>query len=615
MKLQKLFTLILCCVLFTTSSYAQKIVGGDLSLVPAYENTYDRWHDANGKAIGDLISYTKAACGWNAIRVRLFVEPGNDGFLDTCQDLDYVKKLGKRIKDAGMYFCLDIHYSDTWGDVTHQAIPASWGMSASTSTEDLAAKISSYTTEVLTALKEYGATPDYVQVGNEVSYGMLWDTCTYDGTTIKMSSTSKSCYPGSYSDNWARFAALMSAGCKAIRATCPAAKIIIHTERTANATYSVNVYDFLTQGGLSDSDWDIIGLSYYPWWHNGLSQLNTTISALNSKYPAKEIQVMETAWVNKDEGYPSDDNVYSSSLFPWAHSPEGQAAFLTDLIAQLKSNDAVTGLYYWQPEELGNAADDDGNSRVMNDWANRGFWTLSWKSQGHSLISENALLGLYTFVTDQAPADERFQISIANGDFETNNLDGWTATWNILTTLWPTSYGTWEKISGGSYYLNLWSSNVTTASNLIEQTVTAPATGTYVVRCDAAAGLSSFYLFANDKKQKIQSWTNNEATLGTSFAVSVFLEKGEALKFGLSTETSDSEVFGYCDNYEVFYIPAPLPTYDMNDVMHIVQYLLGNPPEDFDTKAADVNSDGVINMADIMFLIQYILNGKFPDKE
>ena len=614
MKLRKIFSIIFCCALFSTTSSAQKVVGGDLSLIPAYENSYDRWHDANGKAIGDLISYTKGFCGWNAIRVRLFVEPGNDGFLDTCQDLDYVKKLGKRIKDAGMYFCLDIHYSDTWGDVTHQAIPASWGMSASTSTEDLAAKVSSYTTEVLTTLKEYGATPDYVQVGNEVSYGMLWDTCTYDGTTINMSSTSKSCHPGSYTDNWARFAALMSAGCKAVRATCPNAKIIIHTERTANATYSVNIYDFLTQGGLSTDDWDIIGLSYYPWWHNTLSQLGTTISALNSRYPTKEIQVMETAWVNKDEGYP-EDAAYESSVFSWAHSPEGQAAFLTDLISTLKEYNNVSGLYYWQPEELGNAADDAGNSRVMNDWANRGFWDLSWKTQGHSLISKDAMLKLYTFVTDQAPVDDRVQVSIANGDFETENLDGWTATYGILNTMWPKAYGTWEKISGGSYYLNLWSSSVTTASNLIEQTVTAPATGTYVVRCDAAANLSSFYLFANDKKQKIQSWTNNDEKLGTSFAVSVFLEKDETLKFGISTETSDSEVFGYCDNFEVFYTSTPQPTYDMTDVNKIVQYLLGNTPDGFDEKAADVNGDGEIGMPDIMIIVNYILNGKFPNKE
>ena len=614
MKLRKIFSIIFCCALFSTTSSAQKVVGGDLSLIPAYENSYDRWHDANGKAIGDLISYTKGFCGWNAIRVRLFVEPGNDGFLDTCQDLDYVKKLGKRIKDAGMYFCLDIHYSDTWGDVTHQAIPASWGMSASTSTEDLAAKVSSYTTEVLTTLKEYGATPDYVQVGNEVSYGMLWDTCTYDGTTINMSSTSKSCHPGSYTDNWARFAALMSAGCKAVRATCPNAKIIIHTERTANATYSVNIYDFLTQGGLSTDDWDIIGLSYYPWWHNSLSQLGTTSSALNSRYPTKEIQVMETAWVNKDEGYP-EDAAYESSVFSWAHSPEGQAAFLTDLISTLKEYNNVSGLYYWQPEELGNAADDAGNSRVMNDWANRGFWELSWKTQGHSLISKDAMLKLYTFVTDQAPVDKRVQVSIANGDFETENLDGWTATYGILNTMWPKAYGTWEKISGGSYYLNLWSSSVTTASNLIEQTVTAPATGTYVVRCDAAANLSSFYLFANDKKQKIQSWTNNDEKLGTSFAVSVFLEKDETLKFGISTETSDSEVFGYCDNFEVFYTSTPQPTYDMTDVNKIVQYLLGNTPDGFDEKAADVNGDGEIGMPDIMIIVNYILNGKFPNKE
>ena len=559
MKLQKLFTLIACCALFSTGSYAQKIVGGDLSLVPAYESCNDRWHDADGKAIGDLLTYVREVCGWNAVRVRLFVEPGNDGFLDTCQDLDYVKELGKRIREAGMYFCLDIHYSDTWGDVNHQAIPTSWGMTASTSTADLAAKVSSYTTEVLSALKEYGATPDYVQVGNEISYGMLWDTCTYDESGIHMNSKTKFCHPSAYSDNWARFATLMSAGCKAVRATCPNAKVIIHTERTANATYSVNIYNFLTQGGLSASDWDIIGLSYYPWWHKDLSQLATTLSALSSQYPAKEIQIMETAWANAEGGYPEDAE-YASSLFSWPMTPAGQASFLADLVAQLKGNSAVTGLYYWQPEEAGNGADDGGNSRVMSDWANRGFWQLSWKSQGHTLISGDAMMALYPFVTDKAPAPKSVALSVANGDFETGNLDGWTANWDALKMMWPKNYETWEKISGGSCYLNLWSSSVASASNLIDQTLTAPAAGMYVVRCDAAANQSSFWLFANDKKQKIQSWTNNDATLGTSFAVAVFLQKDETLKFGLSTDASDSEVFGYCDNFEVSYVPAPTPT-------------------------------------------------------
>ena len=116
------------------STDAVRVAGGDLSLVPAYEKVGDQWLNADGAVIDDMVSFVKNTCGWNAVRVRLFVEPGNDNDPATCQDIDYVSALGKRVKDEGMYFLLDIHYSDTWADVSKQAMPASWGMSASTAT-------------------------------------------------------------------------------------------------------------------------------------------------------------------------------------------------------------------------------------------------------------------------------------------------------------------------------------------------------------------------------------------------------------------------------------------------------------------------------------------------
>ena len=132
--------------LSTIGIYAQKYVGGDLSLVPAYEVAGDIWQDADGNAINTkysdgMITYVHEVAGWNAVRVRLLVDPTADGKAATCQDLEYVKKLGKRIKDAGMDFLLDIFYSDTWTDVSQQWIPASWGYNRSTATETLAAKV------------------------------------------------------------------------------------------------------------------------------------------------------------------------------------------------------------------------------------------------------------------------------------------------------------------------------------------------------------------------------------------------------------------------------------------------------------------------------------------
>ena len=135
------------CLLFI-SAFSQKYVGGDISLVPAYEEAGDKWLDAEGSIINTkysdgMITYVHEVAGWNAVRVRILVDPSQDDQPATCQDLEYVKKLGKRIKDAGMNFLLDIFYSDSWTDVSQQWIPTSWNMNKSTAAEALATQVKS----------------------------------------------------------------------------------------------------------------------------------------------------------------------------------------------------------------------------------------------------------------------------------------------------------------------------------------------------------------------------------------------------------------------------------------------------------------------------------------
>ena len=207
--------------IFLTSASAQKLVGGDLSLVPAYEQAGDKWLDADGKVIntayGDgMITYVHEVAGWNSVRVRLLVDPSLDDAPATCQDLDYVKKLGKRVKDAGMNFLLDIFYSDTWTDVSQQWIPTSWGYDRNTAQATLAAKVKNYTTEVLNELAAYGAKPDYVQIGNEVSYGMLWDSLS--GKNKANSFSTGMTYDGQRS-KIERFATLLKAAAEGVRSS------------------------------------------------------------------------------------------------------------------------------------------------------------------------------------------------------------------------------------------------------------------------------------------------------------------------------------------------------------------------------------------------------------
>jgi arabinogalactan endo-1,4-beta-galactosidase len=332
------------------------LVGGDISVLPRYEEAKTSYYDNNGKKITDMLTYLKSEeVGWNALRVRLFVDPSGDSDPQVCQDLDYVVKLGKRIKAAGYTFMLDFHYSDTWADPSKQWTPESW---LSLTQDELKQKIYDYTKECLQALVDADATPDYIQTGNEISYGMLWGA---EG------SNSYRCYTSSNA-NWPRFVALLSQASKACREVCPQAKIIIHTERAGNPSVLVGIYS-----RLAEVDYDVIGLSYYPFWHNGLSTLATSLNNLATNFPNKKVQIVETAYYyqwqpEKGQGIDYD---FSST---WPVSKEGQAAFAQALIDELKKHPNVNGLYWWFPEENGNGS---SAVKVLNGWVNRGLWNNS----------------------------------------------------------------------------------------------------------------------------------------------------------------------------------------------------------------------------------------------
>lgn len=130
-----------------------------------------------------------------------------------CQDLDYVTKFGQRIKDMGYQFMLDFHYSDTWADPGKQFIPDRW---LDAETASLPDSVYRYTKNTLRSMVEVGACPDLIQVGNEITNGMMWYAAKVDPLG---------------SDNWDLLVRLLESGARACREVCPKAKIIIHTEK------------------------------------------------------------------------------------------------------------------------------------------------------------------------------------------------------------------------------------------------------------------------------------------------------------------------------------------------------------------------------------------------
>ncbi|WP_028897429.1 glycosyl hydrolase 53 family protein [Prevotella sp. HUN102] len=346
--MKQIKTLLLSLLAATSlSAQEQKLAGGDISMLPKYESQGAWFFDENGTRINDVFSFmTGEKVGWNAMRVRLFVNPEKAPMADrdaVVQDLAYVTELGKRIKQRGLKFLLDFHYSDSWADPAKQTKPSDW---SALSAPAMANKLYEYTKASLEHLKANNAAPDYIQTGNEISYGMLWD----EG---KVSTTSAS--------NWDNFTNYLKKAGKACREVCPDAKIIIHIERAKQPTVTRDYYKKLAAYGV---DYDIIGLSYYPFWHGSLTTLGTTLSTLQTEFPEKKVQIVETAYYY--QWYPTSGVDDFTSV--WPASEAGQDAFLKDLIAELHKHSNVNALYYWFPEENGH-----GNS-VVSSWQNRGLW-------------------------------------------------------------------------------------------------------------------------------------------------------------------------------------------------------------------------------------------------
>ena len=322
-----------------------KFRGGDVSLLTRYEENGANYMDVNGTKITNMLSFFKQQ-GWNALRVRLFVDPSlassSDKGQGVCQDLSYVVALGQRIKRAGFQFLLDFHYSDSWADPAKQFTPSAW---SSLTANVLYTKIYDYTKEALQQLVAADATPDFIQTGNEISYGMLW------GSSSATASSLKKCYTSS-TDNWTYFTTLLKQAGKACREVCPKAKIIIHTERAGQSSVLNAFYDRMKS---YEVDYDIIGLSYYPYYHGTLTTLKNNLQNLSSTFSDKKIMIVETGYNHAWQ--PSD----------------GQKQFTDALIETLNSVNNVNGLFWWWPE-----ANEYGlnwsTKRVTDNWYNAGLW-------------------------------------------------------------------------------------------------------------------------------------------------------------------------------------------------------------------------------------------------
>lgn len=324
------------------------VMGADISLLPTYEAASVKYCDTLGNVVADATTLF-ADAKMNTMRIRLFVNPENDTDPEVVQDLTYVKSLCKRLVEKGFNIMLDFHYSDTWADPVRQTKPAAW---SELSYADLVTNVYTYTTDCLKELKAEGVEPTHIQVGNEITSGMIWN----DGK-IGYSSDS----------NWDKFAELFNSGAKACREQCPNAKIILHTERPGNLNLQTQFYQRVAKYKF---DFDIIGLSYYPIWsgHGNIEAFDKTLTYFEQTYPNKPVMICEFSY--NYAWYPADAEFDYTSLYP--ATPAGQAAITRDLITMLRTHQNVTGLFWWFAEE--NEHNDASYTGILDGWFNRGLF-------------------------------------------------------------------------------------------------------------------------------------------------------------------------------------------------------------------------------------------------
>jgi arabinogalactan endo-1,4-beta-galactosidase len=310
---------------------ASAFVGADISALARIEQAGGVFRD--GGTAGDAIAILRAH-GANGFRLRLFVSP-NDSDVQV-NDLPYTVAMAGRIKAAGARLLLDFHYSDTWADPGHQTTPAAW---AALGIDSLEAEVERYSDSVITALKTAGALPDIVQIGNEIDDGMLWplgELYVAGADTLAA---------------WMRFTGLLKAGVRGVRdALGPGdtVRIMLHYSQGASSGGTRWFFDHMNGYGVP---YDVIGLSYYPWWHGTLDSLAANLRTTATRY-GKDVMVVELSYPWRAGGWESMVSV--PGAMAWPATPSGQALFLRDVIAAVAAvpGGFGAGVVWWYPEAI-----------------------------------------------------------------------------------------------------------------------------------------------------------------------------------------------------------------------------------------------------------------------
>lgn len=330
------------------------IFGMDASSVLVEENSGVKYYNFNGDEQDVFTTFAEA--GVNYIRLRVWNDPydeNGNGYGGGNNDLETAIVLGKRATDNGMKVSIDFHYSDFWADPSRQHAPKAW---ADMEFPEKEQALYDYTLMSLTQLLDAGVDVEMVQVGNEINYGMCGET--------KLENVNK----------------LLKAGSKAVREVSELydrhIDIVVHYTRM---TDKGGVLDLVSQLIEDEVDFDMIGMSYYPFWDGSIDNMKRVLTLIQERY-GKKVFLAETSYAYTLEDGDGSSNSFGSAsdvVDGYPASVEGQASIIHDICAAVNEVGGL-GVFYWEGAWIPVGEATANNSPIWEEYGSG--WASSYAS-------------------------------------------------------------------------------------------------------------------------------------------------------------------------------------------------------------------------------------------
>lgn len=326
--------------------------GMDVSAVLALENSGVKYYNFDGEE--QDVFMTLAQAGVNYIRLRVWNDPydeNGNGYGGGNNDVATAITLGQRATQYGMKVCIDFHYSDFWADPKKQFVPKTWeGMDI----EEKSDALYNFTLENLTQILDAGVDVGMVQVGNEINNGMCGET---DASNVRK---------------------LLASGSKAVRdAATASGKDILVAVHYTNIDDMKKLDTLLTGLQVKEIDYDIVGLSFYPYWHGTMDDLKNAIIHIRDTY-GKKVYVAENAYCyTSEDGDGSANSIKGTDDLAegYSASVQGQANEVRDVCAAA-SEAGAEGIFYWEGTWIPVGPADADNSAIWEKYGSG--WASSY---------------------------------------------------------------------------------------------------------------------------------------------------------------------------------------------------------------------------------------------